>query len=58
MQEANPSLYAEASKTLSIVVPAYNEEKRLPSTLEETLRHAVFRAQLMNALLASARSVG
>ncbi|KAK9794341.1 hypothetical protein WJX73_005618 [Symbiochloris irregularis] len=36
---ANPSLYSEASKSLSLVVPAYNEESRLPSTLEETLRY-------------------
>lgn len=33
-----PSLYAEASKALSIIVPAYNEQLRLPSTLDETLR--------------------
>jgi len=34
-----PSLFSEASKTLSIVIPAFNEEDRLPSTLEETLAY-------------------
>ncbi len=33
-----PSLQAEATKSLSIIIPAYNEEGRLPLTLEETLR--------------------
>ena len=37
MQVPAPSLHDEASKALSIIVPAYNEELRLPSTLEETL---------------------
>ena len=31
-------LLAPASRSLSVVVPAYNEEERLPSTLDETLR--------------------
>lgn len=35
-----PSLYDErASKSLSIVIPAYNEEVRLPATLEETMAY-------------------
>ena len=33
-----PSIFGEASKSLSIVIPAYNEEERLPATLVETLR--------------------
>jgi dolichyl-phosphate beta-glucosyltransferase len=34
-----PSLFADPSKTLSVVIPAYNEEGRLPATLEETLAY-------------------
>ena len=35
-----PSLYDDkASKSLSVVIPAYNEEDRLPSTLEETVSY-------------------
>ncbi|EIE18009.1 hypothetical protein COCSUDRAFT_21059 [Coccomyxa subellipsoidea C-169] len=34
-----PSVFSEATKSLTIVVPAYNEEARLPSTLDETLRY-------------------
>jgi dolichyl-phosphate beta-glucosyltransferase len=34
-----PSLFDDATKSLSIVIPAYNEEDRLPSTLEETLAY-------------------
>ena len=33
-----PSIFSEASKTLTIVIPAYNEQSRLPSTLDETMR--------------------
>ncbi len=32
-----PSVFSEATKSLSIVVPAYNEEARLPATMDETL---------------------
>jgi hypothetical protein len=35
-----PSVFSEPSKTLSVVIPAYNEEGRLPATLAETLRWA------------------
>lgn len=35
-----PSLFDDkASKSLSVVIPAYNEEDRLPSTLEETVSY-------------------
>jgi dolichyl-phosphate beta-glucosyltransferase len=34
-----PSLFDAATKSLSIVIPAYNEEDRLPSTVEETLAY-------------------
>lgn len=37
---AAPSLFDDkASKSLSVVIPAYNEEDRLPSTLEETVSY-------------------
>lgn len=38
-----PSLFDEPTKTLSIVIPAYNEEDRLPSTLTETLAYLAHR---------------
>ena len=38
MQVPVPSIFGVATKSLTVVIPAYNEEKRLPSTLEETLR--------------------
>ncbi|BDA51359.1 Dolichyl-phosphate beta-glucosyltransferase [Coccomyxa sp. Obi] len=34
-----PSIFSEATKSLTIVIPAYNEEARLPTTLDETLRY-------------------
>jgi len=33
----SPSLFSEPSKSLSLVVPAFNEEERLPATLDEAL---------------------
>jgi dolichyl-phosphate beta-glucosyltransferase len=36
---APPSLFAAPTKSLSVVIPAYNEEDRLPNTLEETLAY-------------------
>ncbi len=38
-----PSLFDDATKSLSIVIPAYNEEDRLPSTLQETLAYLAHR---------------
>lgn len=38
VQTPAPSIFSEASKTLTIVIPAYNEQSRLPSTLDETMR--------------------
>lgn len=35
-----PSLFDKASKELTIVVPAYNEELRLSLMLDETFRSA------------------
>lgn len=47
-----PSVWSDATKRLSVVIPAYNEEDRLPATLDETLRcarrrgvHAALRRQ-------------
>jgi dolichyl-phosphate beta-glucosyltransferase len=34
-----PSIWGTATKRLSVVVPAYNEEDRLPATLDETLAY-------------------
>lgn len=34
-----PSIYDPASVYLSIIVPAYNEQDRMPSMLHDTLRH-------------------
>ncbi|KAL3153055.1 hypothetical protein ABBQ38_012078 [Trebouxia sp. C0009 RCD-2024] len=37
-----PSIFSEATKSLSVIIPAYNEEDRLPVTLEDLigyLRH-------------------
>lgn len=36
---ALPSVYADASRSLTIVVPAYNEEMRLQPTMEETMTY-------------------
>ncbi|PSC74459.1 Dolichyl-phosphate beta-glucosyltransferase [Micractinium conductrix] len=33
------SIFSEPSKELSIIIPAYNEEDRLPATLQETLSY-------------------
>jgi len=40
LQVPCPSVTQPASKTLSIVMPAYNEQDRLPGTLDETIRWA------------------
>lgn len=37
MQVPAPSIFSDATKSLSVVVPAYNEEDRLPQMLEEML---------------------
>lgn len=38
-----PSIFAESEIYVSFVVPAYNEEKRLPAMLDATLRYLSFR---------------
>lgn len=38
VQIAAPSIFEDATRTLSIIVPAFNETERLPPTLEETLK--------------------
>ena len=37
-------MFADASRTLSIVVPAYNEELRLQPTMEETMTYDLLTA--------------
>ncbi|KAG0725439.1 Dolichyl-phosphate beta-glucosyltransferase [Chionoecetes opilio] len=44
-----PSITDKPSKSLTVVVPAYNEEKRLPLMLEESLTYLEERAQKDNA---------
>ena len=39
MQVALPSVFSPATKSLSIIVPAYNEEERLGATLTETIAY-------------------
>jgi dolichyl-phosphate beta-glucosyltransferase len=34
-----PSIWSPATKRLSVVIPAYNEEERLPATLDEALAY-------------------
>lgn len=34
-----PSIFSEPSKELTVVIPAYNEEQRLPATLQEMLSY-------------------
>lgn len=34
-----PSIWSEATKKLSVIIPAYNEEDRLPATMDETLSY-------------------
>ncbi|EFN51845.1 hypothetical protein CHLNCDRAFT_27604 [Chlorella variabilis] len=34
-----PSIFSEPTKDLTVVIPAYNEEDRLPATLQETLSY-------------------
>lgn len=36
---AFPSIYEEASKTVSVIVPAYNEEERMPEAMEEMITY-------------------
>jgi dolichyl-phosphate beta-glucosyltransferase len=38
LQVPLPSVFAPASKYISLIIPAMNEENRLPDTLDETLR--------------------
>lgn len=39
-----PRLYDDASLYMTLVVPAYNEEERLPAMLDEMLRYLKHRA--------------
>ena len=40
-----PSVFEPATKTMSLIVPAYNEEVRLPKMLDETLHYLESRQQ-------------
>lgn len=44
-----PSLFDTPTKSLSIVIPAYNEEDRLPSTVEETVAYLARRQKAQGA---------
>jgi dolichyl-phosphate beta-glucosyltransferase len=37
--EPFPSLFADSSRTVTLVVPAYNEQERLPAMMDEMLAH-------------------
>lgn len=50
LQVPCPSVFAEPSKALSVVIPAYNEEGRLPATLTETLAYLQRRRDRQGAL--------
>mmetsp|Transcript_22815 Transcript_22815/g.58481 ORF Transcript_22815/g.58481 Transcript_22815/m.58481 type:complete len:339 (-) Transcript_22815:91-1107(-) len=41
-----PSVFSEPCKSLSIVIPAFNEEDRLPAAMEETLAYLEARRRL------------
>ena len=38
LQIPAPSLWDDATRALTVVVPAYNEEERLPRALDELMR--------------------
>ena len=40
MQVPPPSIFSEPTKSLSVVIPAYNEQDRLPVTLEDLIGYA------------------
>ena len=46
LQVPVPSIFSQATLFLTIVIPAYNEEKRLPKTLDETFRYVMGQALL------------
>lgn len=50
-----PSLKAPASLSLSVVTPAYNEEKRLPVMLRETIDYLQDRAKKQQCAAAGPR---
>ena len=43
LQPKLPSLYNPATKSISLIIPAYNEEERLGSTLDEILSYLMTR---------------
>lgn len=57
LQVPAPSVFSEATKSLSIVVPAFNEEARLPATLDETLQCALLRALTQRAVSGVCRTL-
>lgn len=45
LQVTQPSIFSPPTKSLSVIVPAYNEEDRLGATLEEIIKWVISRGE-------------